>query len=87
MEAMAAGCAVVSTSAGALIETAWKNPLIAPGGNWLPVWTQALIKVLTNDDEYERLARQNRDIVKYYDWPVVAGQWLNRFREDLSKKA
>lgn len=87
MEAMAAGCAVVSTSAGALIETAWKNPLIAPGGNWLPVWTRSLINVLTNDDEYERLARQNRDIVKYYDWPVIAHQWIYRFREDLLKKA
>jgi glycosyltransferase involved in cell wall biosynthesis len=86
MEAMAAGCAVVSTSAGALIETAWKNPLIAPGGNWLPVWTQALIKVLTNDDEYERLARQNRDVVKYYDWPIIAHQWIGRFRDDLSRK-
>lgn len=87
MEAMAAGCAVVSTSAGALIETAWKNPLIAPGGNWLPVWTKALIKVLTNDEEYERLARQNRNIVKYYDWPVIAHQWIARFREDLAKTA
>ena len=84
MEAMAAGCAVVSSSAGALIETAWKNPLIAPGGNWLPVWTRALVRVLTDNDEYERLARQNRNIAQYYDWNVVASQWEARFREDLS---
>lgn len=86
MEAMAAGCAVVSTSTGALIETAWKNPLIAPGNNWLPVWSQALIKVLTDDDEYERLALQNRDISRYYDWPVIASQWLDHFKEDLHNK-
>lgn len=86
MEAMAAGCAVVSTSAGALIETAWKNPLIAPGGNWLPVWSRALIRVLSDDDEYERLASQNRNIARYYDWSVVAGQWEARFKEDLGAR-
>ncbi len=86
MEAMAAGCAVVSTSLGALIETAWHNPLIAPGGNWLPVWTKALVKVLTDDDEYEQLALQNLSIVKHYDWPVIARQWEKRFFEDLAVK-
>jgi glycosyltransferase involved in cell wall biosynthesis len=84
MEAMAAGCAVVSTSTGALIETAWKNPLIAPGGDWLPVWTQALVKVLKDDGEYERLARQNYEIARYYDWALIAQQWVKRFREDLN---
>ncbi|BCY17937.1 hypothetical protein hrd7_17860 [Leptolinea sp. HRD-7] len=87
MEAMAAGCAVVSTSTGALVETAWKNPLIAPGNNWLPVWTKALIKVLTSNDEYERLALQNLDVVKFYDWSLIARQWINRFKEDLIRKA
>ncbi|HEX7557173.1 MAG TPA: glycosyltransferase family 4 protein [Leptolinea sp.] len=84
MEAMAAGCAVVSTSAGALIETAWHNPLIAPGGDWLPIWSQALIKILTDDNEYERLALQNIAIAKYYDWPLIAVQWLDKFSEDLN---
>jgi glycosyltransferase involved in cell wall biosynthesis len=83
MEAMAAGCAIVSTSAGALIETAWHNPLIAPGGNWLPVWTSALIKILSDDDEFERLALQNIATAKYYDWPLIAHQWLQKFSEDL----
>ena len=86
MEAMAAGCVVVSTSAGALIETAWQNPLIAPGGNWLPVWINALVKILTDDDEYERLALQNLAIARYYDWPLVAQRWLKKFKEDLAKK-
>jgi glycosyltransferase involved in cell wall biosynthesis len=84
MEAMAAGCAVVSTSTGALIETAWKNPLIAPGGDWLPIWTRALVKVLKDDDEYERLARQNCDIARFYDWALIAQQWVKKFREDLN---
>jgi len=83
MEAMAAGCVVVSTSVGALIETAWQNPLIAPGNDWLRIWEKALIKILSDDDEYERLALHNLDVVKYYDWPVIARQWQNRFREDL----
>lgn len=76
MEAMAAGCAVVATSTGALIETAWHNPLIAPNGNWLSVWTKELIKVLTDDDEYERLALQNLSTSRYYDWGLVAKQWV-----------
>jgi glycosyltransferase involved in cell wall biosynthesis len=83
MEAMAAGCAVVSTSAGALIETAWHNPLIAPGGNWIAMWSKALIKVLTDDDEYERLALQNITIAQYFDWKLVARQWISKFMEDL----
>ncbi len=83
MEAMAAGCAVVSTSLGALVETAWQNPLIAPGGNWLPVWSKALVKVLTDNEEYERLALQNLATAMYYDWPLIANQWIKKFREDL----
>jgi glycosyltransferase involved in cell wall biosynthesis len=87
MEAMAAGCAIVSTSVGALIETAWHNPLIAPGGNWLPVWTKALINVLTNDNEYEQLALQNLNIASYYDWSLIAPHWLRKFFEDLELPA
>jgi glycosyltransferase involved in cell wall biosynthesis len=86
MEAMAAGCAVVSTSTGALLETAWHNPLVVPGGNWLSIWTKALIKVLTDDEEYEQLALQNLDIAKYYDWGIVARQWIKKFKEDLTNK-
>lgn len=85
MEAMAAGCAIVSTSLGALVETAWHNPLIAPGGDWLPEWTKALISVLGDDDEYERLALQNMEIARYYDWQMIARQWLKKFAEDLEK--
>lgn len=83
MEAMASGCAVVSTSAGALIETAWHNPLIAPGGNWLPVWAENLIKVLSDDDLYEELALQNMNTARYYDWPLIAWKWVKKFLEDL----
>jgi glycosyltransferase involved in cell wall biosynthesis len=86
MEAMASGCAVVSTSTGALIETAWHNPLIAPGSNWLPVWSKALIKILTDDENYEQLALQNLAIAKYYDWIIIARQWEKKFLEDLSNK-
>lgn len=83
MEAMAAGCAIVSTSVGALIETAWHNPLIAPGGNWLPVWSRALIDVLIDDEQYVQLANQNLEIARYYDWNIIASQWLRRFAQDL----
>ncbi len=86
MEAMASGCAVVSTSLGALVETAWQNPLVAPGGDWLPVWTKALIKVLTDDSEYERLALHNLSVVRYFDWPLIAHQWEKTFYEDLTHK-
>ncbi len=86
MEALAAGCAVVGSATGALMETAWHNPLIIPGDNWLPIWAKALIKVLTDDDEYERLALQNLSTARYYDWRLIAQQWSQRFLEDLLNK-
>jgi glycosyltransferase involved in cell wall biosynthesis len=86
MEAMAAGCVVVGTSTGALIETAWQNPLVAPANDWLPLWTKSLITVLTDDEEYERLALQNLDIARYYDWHNVAHKWEKKFLEEIASE-
>ncbi len=81
MEAMAAGCAVVSTTLGALPETAWQNPLVSPGEGWQERWADEVVKVLQDNRFYEQRALQNIDVAKYYDWSRVAKNMLEVFRK------
>ncbi len=80
MEAMAAGAVVVGTALGALPETAWHNPLIPLSKGWTERWAFELIRIFTDDGYYNRLARQNRQTIQYYDWDRVAQRWLEQFR-------
>jgi len=80
MEAMAAGAVVVGTALGALPETAWHNPLIPLSKGWAERWAFELIRIFTDDRYYNRLARQNRQTIQYYDWDNVAHRWIEQFR-------
>ena len=86
MEAMAAGCGVVSTNLGALPETAWRNPLVPVVDGWFSQWVFDVSRILVDDSYYERLARQNLITAQYYDWDAVALRWLERFRLDSIKR-
>lgn len=82
MEAMASGCAVVSTSTGALPETAAGNPLVAPTDGWLDRWESEVVRVLMDDSAYEGIAQRNLELTARRDWLRVAQQWVQRFHQD-----
>ena len=87
MEAMAAGCVVVSTSLGALPETAWRNPLIVPqAAGWLDEWAGEVARLLMDDAYYMTLAEQNMALSSMFSWDEVARRWLLRIRSDLAKR-
>lgn len=82
MEAMAAGAVVVSSSLGALPETAWRNPLVQPGVNWGNTWAFELARVFVDTDYYLDIARQNLALSQFNTWKHVAERWLRRIRSD-----
>jgi glycosyltransferase involved in cell wall biosynthesis len=76
MEAMAAGCVVVSTALGALPETAWQNPLVPIADGWVDQWIMEVIRMFKDDRLYTQKGLQNLTIAKYYDWNIVAKNWV-----------
>jgi len=80
MEAMAAGCVVVSTALGALPETAWQNPLIPMADGWLNQWLVEVVRMFVDNDYYTKKALQNLAVSKYYDWNYVANDWVQFLR-------
>ncbi|MFZ5807332.1 MAG: glycosyltransferase family 4 protein [Verrucomicrobiota bacterium] len=83
MEAMASGCVVVSTTHGALAETAWRNPLTPLTENWLEDWAFKVCRVLVDNDYYLYFARHNLHVAQQFDWANVADRWLQKFKIDL----
>jgi glycosyltransferase involved in cell wall biosynthesis len=80
MEAMAAGCVVVSTTLGALPETAWQNPLVPIGDGWLNQWMVEVVRLLKDNQQYSQKALRNLAVARYYDWNTVAKDWLQFLR-------
>lgn len=76
MEAMAAGCIVVSTAIGALPETAWQNPLVPIADGWLSQWIEEVVLILRDNSVYTQKALQNLAVAKFYDWNTVAKHWV-----------
>lgn len=76
MEAMAAGCVVVSTVLGALPETAWQNPLVPIADGWLDQWMIEVVRMFRDNRLYTQKALQNLTISRYYDWNNIAKDWV-----------
>lgn len=84
MEAMAAGCAVVTTALGALPETAAGNILIPPDNpRWLETWRDEVIRLLKDDEACQAMGRRNLAISAGRDWLEIARSWVARFETDL----
>jgi glycosyltransferase involved in cell wall biosynthesis len=87
MEAMAAGCVVVSTPLGAMRETAWRNPLVSAfEEGWLDTWAMEVARLFVDDDYFNEISIQNREFARFLDWGLVAKRWLLRFQSDLSRQ-
>ncbi len=84
MEAIASGCAVVSTDIGVLPESAWRNPLVPLGNGWKELWAESLIRVLQNDTYFQDISDQNIHLSKFYDWELISHRWIQRFRMDFA---
>jgi glycosyltransferase involved in cell wall biosynthesis len=86
MEAMASGCAVVSTAFGALPETAVGNPLVQTGAGWLDRWQAEVVRTLSDDEYYLGIAKHNLSHTAQRDWTRVAEQWIQRFKDDSTRR-
>ncbi len=86
MEAMASGCAIVTTATGALPETAAGNVLVTPKGEWLELWQNEVIRLLNDNNAYEQIALNNLKMSELRDWKQVARNWISRFERDKALK-
>lgn len=86
MEAMAAGCRVVTTAGGGLPETTAGFARLIPVTNdleeYVSQFTSAVVEVLvadaTDPDSTERSLRQQVDYVRdAYSWPLRAHEWTH----------
>lgn len=83
-EAMACGCAVVSSDGGALPEVVGDAGVIVPAGDSNAL-AAALERVLTNDELRQSLERKGRErIVEKFCWQVAAREFTQYYRQMLA---
>ncbi|MGH1370897.1 MAG: glycosyltransferase family 4 protein [Cellvibrionaceae bacterium] len=86
-EAMACGCAVISSDGGALPEVVGDAGVVVPKGN-SDALREALEKVLTDDDYRQQLGRQGRErILKTFCWKVAAKEFTDYYHQILDRVA
>ena len=85
MEALAAGCMLITTNLGAIPETCAEFPIYIPysaNKPYLAAQTAETIKnartILTTSDPSHNLKFQQEYYKNYYDWKVIGSFW-NRF--------
>ncbi|OYT15993.1 MAG: hypothetical protein B7C24_10120 [Bacteroidetes bacterium 4572_77] len=83
LEAMASGCAIISTDCGAI------NELIVHGKNGLIVdrnksaLVAGLVTLHRNRELVNDMKHQNREFVKNFDWSVVSSYWYKWMEETI----
>lgn len=86
-EAMACGCAVISSDGGALPEVVGDAGLIVPAGN-SEALAQALEQVLTDNELRQTLERKGRErILEKFSWQVAAREFTRYYRQMLMDTA
>jgi glycosyltransferase involved in cell wall biosynthesis len=79
LEAVAAGCAVITSSIGALPESAKDNIFITPFSNpikYINVFADWAIKILTDDNLFNVISQRNQKQALTFDWKQIATEWL-----------
>ena len=82
MEAQAAGCAIVTSHAGALPETAAGNVFVYGdplSQDYLTTFLTHTIQLLRDQDWWQYLSQRNRARAQLLDWREVAREWLLLF--------
>ncbi len=80
LEAMAAGAAVVSSNLDAFVAVANGGARFIPAGH-SPTLARAVIELLRDSAERERLATIGRGIAEAYDWSVVGASYHSLYAE------
>lgn len=78
LEGMAAGCAVITTTAYGCAEVVGEAAIKVKSGSAEPL-RLALVSLMNNPQEVDRLGELGRKRVHKFDWPVVTSGFINVF--------
>ena len=84
LEAMAAGCPVLSSNVSALPEVTGEAALLLPPDD-LQAWTDASLRVLRDDKLHRELVEKGRERAERYTWDACATRTLAVYRRVLEK--
>jgi glycosyltransferase involved in cell wall biosynthesis len=85
LEAMEAGCAVITTDAEGCAEVVGDSGLVIPKGAAAPIRT-ALCDLMQNPAMCDELARKARRRVELFRWPRIAGLYRDVFQQALTAR-
>lgn len=82
LEAMEAGCTVITTDAEGCAEVVGDTGVVIPKGQPAPIRT-ALCDLMQNEARCDELARAARQRVELFRWPRIAGLYRDVFQQVL----
>lgn len=92
LEAQAAGCPVIASKRGALIESIvdGKTGILIEGDpfseNFKGAFVKETVSLLNNKTQLDKMRQDGiRFIKENYTWNIIAKEWTNKFEEMLSK--
>lgn len=85
LEAMAAGCAVITTTADGCAEVVGEAAIKVEPGSVEPLQL-ALISLINNPQEIDRLSGMGRVLVNNFAWPIVMTKFINVFDKVISER-
>lgn len=85
LEAMAAGCAVITSTAPGCAEVVGNAAIKVEAGSVEPL-RRALLSLINNQQEVNRLGQLGRERVNNFAWPIVTGRFVNVFDKIINEK-
>jgi glycosyltransferase involved in cell wall biosynthesis len=82
LEAMEAGCAVITTDAEGCAEVVGNTGIVIPKGESDPI-RAALVDLMRNPERCEALASEARRRVELFRWPRIAGLYRETFQKAM----
>lgn len=78
LEAMAAGCAVITTTAPGCAEVVGDSAIKVEAGSAEPIRNE-LHSLMNDPEQIERLGRLGQERVKIFAWPVITAKYIKAF--------